>query len=58
MQIPLPFSIDYRGSSSVIVDAQAEPPTTSPLYVGGKEGNVVTGLQMLRENVKTVGMEG
>ena len=56
MQIPLPFSIDYRGSSSVIVDAQAEPPTTSPLYVGGKEGNVVTGLQMLRENVKTVGM--
>ena len=56
-QIPLPFSVDYRSSFSLITDPQVEPPVYHPLYLGqanNKEASFNTGLRMLRENVKTV----
>lgn len=61
VQIPLPFSIDYRSSFSLITDPQLEPPVYHPLYLGqtnNKEASFIMGLKMLRENVKTVRIKG
>lgn len=55
--IPLPYSIDYRASFSVIFDVHEEPPMQYPLYLGAagtRSGSIGTAVTMLRENVMSI----